>query len=815
LLTATFFCFSGLLSAEQPERPRHESVMQRATINFREIAKRPIQNEKEQFEPNENEQTPLPLPLPPGANIKIETRSPTQPFLASAMSSPSPVASFLAVQQGSITSIPPDTNGAVGPNYLMVTLNGVVQIQDRSGAVISFTTEANFWSAFAPFQKAPFDPRILYDPYSQRFIFIADINAQSSTSAILVGVTQTNDPTGNWFQYEIPADTNGLLWADFPELGFNKNWIVFTADMSPVSGGTETTNIYVLPKTAVYSGNSFQYSLFAGIAKIRLAPAATYDPIGTIPTLYLIDDYGGNMSGSGYLELSTITGPVGAETFTEGIAYPSSSTPWADVVNVSNWLPQANLFNGIDQTNIPLNFNLQYRNGSLWCSHGIFLPASGPTRSAIQWWQLGTNGTVQQRGVIDDPTGTLFRARSSIAVNKFNDVLIGYSLFSSSIFASAAYSFRSSALPPNTMESEVILKGGLASYYEVGSGTRNRWGDYSYTQVDPANDSDLWTIQEFADSPSSQWGTWWGKIPAPLAMHFQVSAPATTTAGNTFSATVTALDSNNNPTADYTGTVHFTSSDGLASLPADSTLTNGAVTFTVVLRTAGYQAITATDTVNGTINGSTAISVNAGSATHVTIQTPTNAVASAAFSVTVNALDQFNNLASSYTNTAHFTSSDGAAVLPANYTFTSGASGDNGNHTFVNGVVLNTAGSQTVTVSDSSSLVATSAPITVKLASTIQLTSSLNPAYFRHATVTLTATVSATSGLPTGSVIFYDGNVTLGTVNLNTGIATLVVSSLRIGSHSITASYAGDSNFAPRNSSVLLERRSPAPRVLR
>jgi len=73
--------------------------------------------------------------------------------------------------------------------------------------------------------------------------------------------------------------------------------------------------------------------------------------------------------------------------------------------------------------------------------------------------------------------------------------------------------------------------------------------------------------------------------------------------------------------------------------------------------------------------------------THLAIQAPANAVKGVAFDVTVNALDQFNNFATNYTQTTHFTSSDDQAVLPADYPFTSD---DNASHTFTKGVVLNT-----------------------------------------------------------------------------------------------------------------------------
>jgi hypothetical protein len=77
---------------------------------------------------------------------------------------------------------------------------------------------------------------------------------------------------------------------------------------------------------------------------------------------------------------------------------------------------------------------------------------------------------------------------------------------------------------------------------------------------------------------------------------------------------------------------------------------------------------------------------------------------------------------------------------------------------------------------------------TVGPASTTTLTSSLNPAGL-GVPVTFTATVTSTSGTPTGSVTFSDGTTTLGTVTLLAGAAPLTTSSLGTGAHTITATY--------------------------
>ena len=97
------------------------------------------------------------------------------------------------------------------------------------------------------------------------------------------------------------------------------------------------------------------------------------------------------------------------------------------------------------------------------------------------------------------------------------------------------------------------------------------------------------------------------------ATHFVVTGPTDARAGYSFSVTVTAEDVNNAVQPAYAGTVHFTSSDGSAVLPADSVLTNGVGTFLVTLNTGGSETVTVTDTVSSGVTGSVAVPVYVGS----------------------------------------------------------------------------------------------------------------------------------------------------------------------------------------------------------
>jgi uncharacterized protein (TIGR03118 family) len=71
-------------------------------------------------------------------------------------------------------------------------------------------------------------------------------------------------------------------------------------------------------------------------------------------------------------------------------------------------------------------------------------------------------------------------------------------------------------------------------------------------------------------------------------------------------------------------------------------------------------------------------------------------------------------------------------------------------------------------------------------------------------TLTLTATVSSAGGIPTGQIVFHDGNTSLGASPLDgSGIAILRINTLAVGAHSLTASYAGDEKFGDSTSATI------------
>jgi sugar lactone lactonase YvrE/predicted secreted protein len=144
---------------------------------------------------------------------------------------------------------------------------------------------------------------------------------------------------------------------------------------------------------------------------------------------------------------------------------------------------------------------------------------------------------------------------------------------------------------------------------------------------------------------------------------------------------------------------------------------------------------------------------------------------------------------------------DGTTVL--------GSSTVNASGTATFAISTLTFGTQSITANyegDTDHAVSTSSTLSEKVveAATASLSSSVNPSIF-GANVVFTVKITGVGSLiPTGTVIFSDGASTLGTATLNgTGTASLPTATLAVGSHSISVSYGGDTNYSATSAALL------------
>jgi hypothetical protein len=274
--------------------------------------------------------------------------------------------------------------------------------------------------------------------------------------------------------------------------------------------------------------------------------------------------------------------------------------------------------------------------------------------------------------------------------------------------------------------------------------------DYTFTAADKGSHTFNGTLYTAAtqaitatDSANALTSAQSGIVVSPgAANNIAVTGWTTGTAGAAYNVTAMLEDKYGNAIPTYTGTVHFTSSDPKAVLPADYTFSatdKGTHTFSVTLFTPGTQSITVTDKYTPSYTGTeSGIAISPAAATSFVLSgSLSTATAGAALTFTVTAYDAYHNVATGYTGTVHFTSTDIQAALPADYTF---SSTDGGSATFL--ATLKTAGTQSITATDAANptLTATEAGTSVSPASFASFTVAGFPATVAGAAQSFTVT---------------------------------------------------------------------------
>ena len=493
----------------------------------------------------------------PGESVDITNQLSTMDLAGPLVPSPGPAQNFQGAVDEAVGggpsgtfTIPPDTTGAVGLDKVMTTLNNNVVIQDKAtGAQLSLVGLGAFWSSTGA--TGVFDPRVLYDPYNNRWIVAAASNAQTANSSVLVGVSNTPDPQGTFtlFRFIVgcapgsPGCNAGGGWADFPMLGFNKNWVAIGWNQFTINTLTFTDGRMLVLDYPALRGGAATATIFSGataaIGGFCMHPATTLS--ATEPTLYIPTHI--SSAGATYrmhrltgtpsapvfnVDAANRTRPGGGWTQPGGDVLPQQCVP--GVGTPTQTCPAT--IRQVDVSDAFVRSNVVFRNLKIYYPQTIALPTGGITnnsRFVAQWTALNPDGTFFDGGRVEDATATRINggkhyAYPSLAVNKNNDVLLGFTEFESDDYADAGYALRLGGDDTGTMRDPVIYKEGEDYYQKTFSGSRNRWGDYSHAVVDPVNDRDLWTIQEYPmlrvgttgqGANDSRWGTWWAKITAP------------------------------------------------------------------------------------------------------------------------------------------------------------------------------------------------------------------------------------------------------------------------------------------------------------
>ena len=435
-------------------------------------------------------------------------------------------------------SIPPDTMGAVGPNHFMEVINSSVAIYNRTGTRLSHVSLDSFFTVDDGGTTYPrlgaFDPRVVYDRRSGRWIASALEfgNPRATANHIILAVSTSSDPTGTYNKYVltvgVPDSGGTTFFTDYETLGTDDNGIYSGMTIFQSTGGSRA-KITAVPKAAALAGTALTQFAWDNITDMYSVPqpAHNLDAVGASGPAWFVtssptvfgDVHYRTLTWSGGVPTLSSTSVLSTPGYGAGLNAPANGSTTA--VNT-----------GDDRLQMAT-----IRGNRLWTCRTIGVNSSGtaasPTRTAAEWLELNVSTTtaslVQSGRVFDtaasDPQFYFF---PSIMVSGQGHAAMGFSGVRSSEFVGAYTCGRLSGDAAGTMGAVALIKSGDAAYTQNDTSGRNRWGDYSYTSLDPTDDMSIWTIQEHATATANIWGTWVAKLlaPAPALNNPAASAEA-------------------------------------------------------------------------------------------------------------------------------------------------------------------------------------------------------------------------------------------------------------------------------------------------
>jgi hypothetical protein len=481
-----------------------------------------------------------------------EGSQPNTPSIAApAAPAPSPLNVFEGLDRfGFGSGSPPDTNGDVGPNNYIQTVNASIGIYNKTTGVRDAAFTFNTFMSQGAFGNLCDtnnfgDPVVLYDSFEDRWIitdfaFVLDGSGNVLAPAFqCFAASKTADPIlGGWNFYSIQISDN---LNDYPKLAIWPDGLYMSSNLFSFGAGSagQGVRVWAFNKAQMYAGARTvqNVSFNVGGGDFTLIPSNARLQTGTPPAgtpNYFLSTWLFTNGLTIYkfhvdwdrTSLSTFTGP--------DVPLAATSWPNAAVANAA----QPGTATLLDVLQIRAMVQNQYTNfagvESLWAPHTV---RRGNTTglAAPRWYQVNVSGgtvagSIPQATTWDpDAANVINRFMPSLALDRAGNMALAYSTSNGTEFPSIKYAGRLSSDPVNTFsQTEQLFFAGTASQTGV-----TRWGDYSSMTLDP-NGCTFWYTTEYAN-PADQtfdhrWLTKFGS--------FQFS-PCTTIGNGTLQGTVT------------------------------------------------------------------------------------------------------------------------------------------------------------------------------------------------------------------------------------------------------------------------------------
>ena len=476
---------------------------------------------------------------------------------------------------------PPDTTGAIGPNFYLEFVNQLVGVFNRSTlARVNSLDLASF--AGVPSGLTTTDVQIQWDGQSNRWIY-ALIGFQTGNNYVLFGWTKTSDPSnlpGGWCRYGVGT---GSSLNDYPKLGHDANFITIGSNVYSDTVPTfpfVTANIWAIPKplagdTTCSSPVSAWYFADAahllhnadGSLAFTPVPANTVDASSTGYIVGAHDDTAAPQSKVMVWHIASGPTLVADGDLTVGSFGVPPSVPQPDTTYLLDSL-DGRLTQAVQMSD-PSAGGAE----AVWTQHTV---AGAGGRAVVRWNELlPATMSVAQEGEIGSTTDHIFNGAISPS-SAGNDAAVFYNRGSGSQLALIGAQTRQSTTPPGQMDAGEIVLGTSATFDQETAFQDNctvnpcRWGDYSGASPDPSAAGVVWGSNQltgpalfgFAQWTTQNFAISTGPASAPDFSLSVTPASQTVVAGGSTSYTATIT-----PTGGFSGQVNLS----VSGLPAGAT----------------------------------------------------------------------------------------------------------------------------------------------------------------------------------------------------------------------------------------------------
>jgi hypothetical protein len=392
---------------------------------------------------------------------------------------------------------PPDCDFAASLTHAVCVVNLDMAFFNKATGVKSFQTNfATFFASVGIQGNVLSDPKVFYDKISGRFFVTLLETDTTSLAKMLVAVSSSGDPNGNWFKYRIEAKmTSGSnnWWLDYPGFAANKDSVVITGNMFPMGqGGYGGCQFIVMTKAPMLTGQAPTITTFRDPNIGTVMPARTYD--ATADRIFLASDFS-----STQIKLYSLSGlPTTPALDSKFVTVPSWQVPIARARSMGS--------SGLDSFDGRI-FTGFSRGNRLVFAHTV--KDSGSNVTMCRWYEFNTANwttsgpTLTQSGNIRSANNEDFHM-PAIGINSLGDISVVYTRSGPNTVADMVVSSRKQTDPVGQMSQPLLLESSTGGAYSA-----FRWGDYFAVAVDPSDDASFWAFAMVANG--TNWRTFWDK----------------------------------------------------------------------------------------------------------------------------------------------------------------------------------------------------------------------------------------------------------------------------------------------------------------